>query len=95
MNFSIPEVEAFEFKAKRLAKKLNNLTDDYDTDFVDVDGLSDFLCLDQKDMKSLIYYLKRGEIIQTDISKNYIKLTKYGKMIYCENHNIAFAPIVC
>lgn len=91
----VPEIDEFELKAKMLTKRLEYLSVSSCTEYIDINSLSEFLCIDKNDMKSIVYYLKRGEIIQTDKEKNKVKLTEYGKMIYCDNQVLAHAPIIC
>ena len=94
MNYYVPEIEEFEFKANILAKRLQHLSVSSCTDYIEINSLSEILNIEEKDMKSLIYYLKRGEIIKTDRDVKNVTLTEYGKMIYCDNHRVAYAPIV-
>ena len=95
MKKYIPEVDAFEFKAKLIARKLKQFAVDYKKDYMDIKILSDFLAIEPKEMNSMVYYLKRGEFIETDTEKSHIKLTEYGSMVYCDNNNGGFAPIIC
>ena len=94
MNYYVPEIEEFEFKANMLTKRLQHLSLSSCEDFIEINSLSENLNIEENEMKSLIYYLKRGEIVKTDREIKNVKLTQYGKMIYCDNHQIAYAPIV-
>jgi len=95
MNYSIPEVDAFEFKAKMIANLLKKLSDEFKSEFINLNFLSSSLCIDESELSSLIYYLKRGEIIKTDSDCDNIGLTDYGELIYIDNHKAAYAPIIC
>ena len=94
MNYLVPEVENFEPKSRMLTKLMDQLSSGYDINYVDVNYLMDHLGLNSVDMDSLIYYLNRGEIIKTDLDNRHIKLTDYGRMIYCSEENIPAVPIL-
>ena len=70
MKKYIPEVDAFEFKAKLIARKLKQFAIDYKKDYMDIKILSDFLAIEPTEMNSMVYYLKRGEFIETDTEKS-------------------------
>ena len=94
MNYLVPEIENFEPKSRMLTKLMDQLSSGYDINYVDVNYLMDHLGLNSVDMDSLIYYLNRGEIIKTDLDNRHIKLTDYGRMIYCSEENIPAVPIL-
>ena len=95
MKNSIPEVDAFEFKAKKMVKILKRLATETQNEYINLNFVSDYLSIEETEMKSLIYYLRRGEIIKTDIKTNKIKLTEYGEIIYGDYQKEAYAPIIC
>ena len=95
MKYSIQEVDAFEFKAKMITRILKKQAAEFQNEYISVNSLSDSLCIDEKELTSLIYYLKRGEIIQTDTDRKQVKLTDYGEIIYGDNQKAAYAPIIC
>lgn len=94
MNNLIPEVENFEPKSRKLTNLMDELSSGYDINYVNVDFLKDHLGLNSFEMDSLIYYLNRGEIIKADLDNSHIKLTDYGRMIYCSKENIPAVPIL-
>lgn len=94
MNYLVPEVENFEPKSKMLTKLMDQLSSGYDVNYVDVNFLKEHLGLNSADMESLIYYLNRGEIIKADLDYRHIKLTDYGRMIYCSDENIPAFPVL-
>lgn len=94
MNYLVPEVENFEPKTKMLTRLMNQLSNEYDINYVDVNFLQGHLGFESGEMESLIYYLNRGEIIKADTDSKHIKLTGYGKMIYCDRKNIPAVPIL-
>ena len=94
MNYEVPEVENFEPKSAMLTRLMDQLSNEYDINYVDIDFLRGHLGLSSFEMESLIYYLNRGEIIKADLDNRHIKLTDYGKMIYCGNENIPAVPIL-
>ncbi len=94
MNYHVPEVENFEPKSRMLTKLMDQLSSGYDINYVDVNFLGEHLGLNSLEMDSLIYYLNRGEIIKADLDKRHIKLTEYGRMIYCSKENIPAMPIL-
>ena len=77
-----------------LTRLMDQLSSEYDINYVDINFLQGHLGLNSVEMESLIYYLNRGEIIKADLDNRHIKLTNYGRMIYCSKENIPAVPIL-
>ena len=75
------EISNFEGKARSFAGKLVELRKFTDSELNHIREAVRLAGINEKEIDSLIYYLRRGEIIETDRESQYAKLTLYGHLM--------------
>lgn len=82
MYHRIKDVDNFQGKAKRLASVLMHLRDRNGDQYFDAQDVFKSLELDNEDKDSILYFLNRGEIIESTDNLKAIKLSRYGEFIH-------------
>ena len=91
MNRYIPEIKDFELKAKKFTNKLIELKQQKP---LSINLVANLAGIKNEDLDSLIFYLKRGEIIETDKETKSVRTTLYGELMLEGKINIGFAPML-
>ena len=91
MNKYVPEINDFEIKAKKFADKLIELNHNNPTD---IDMVANLAGINNEDVSSLVYYLKRGELIQTDKESKLAKPTLYGELMFKGEIKNGYFPLL-
>lgn len=82
MYNKLKDVDNFQGKAKKLASVLLHLRDRNGDLYFNTDDVFNSLELDGEEKESILYYLNRGEIIESTDNLKAIKLSRYGEFIH-------------
>ncbi|NIP30233.1 MAG: hypothetical protein GTN99_03670 [Candidatus Dadabacteria bacterium] len=93
MRRYIEEISNFEMKAKNFTDKLVELRRFTDSELNHIKEIALLAGINESEIDSLIYHLRRGEIIETDRKGKFAKLTLYGHLMREEKIKIGYAPI--
>ncbi|MEM7008152.1 MAG: hypothetical protein AAF462_03375 [Thermodesulfobacteriota bacterium] len=85
---SLPDIESYDHIVKRLFKEIEQI----DAESFNLYSYAAKLGLGQKEMETLYYHLKRGEIIE-NVSEREVRISKYGHMMYNGQINNGYVPI--
>jgi hypothetical protein len=93
MKRYIEEISNFEIKAKNFTDKLLELKRFTDSELIHIREISKLAGINESEIDSFIYHLRRAEIIETDRESKFAKLTLYGHLMREGKIKIGYAPI--